>query len=67
MTGDIAKDWYKSSFSINEPSCVGARIHADGTVDLRNTNNPEGPMLTFTRPEWLAFVQGVEAGEFNLD
>ncbi|GAA4231751.1 hypothetical protein FHR32_004124 [Streptosporangium album] len=32
---------------------------------LRDSKNPEGPKLFFTRSEWDAFVGGVKLGEFD--
>jgi hypothetical protein len=38
---------------------------ADLGVALRDSENPTGPALHFTRPEWAAFLAGVSAGEFD--
>lgn len=62
----VVRDWYKSSRSVNEPSCVETRFHADGTVDVRNSNDPAGGTLTFTPEEWVAFTGGVRNNEFDL-
>jgi len=32
---------------------------------LRNSRDPNGPVLVFTAPEWDAFVAGVKLGEFD--
>ncbi|MEV7012393.1 DUF397 domain-containing protein [Streptosporangium sp. NPDC051022] len=32
---------------------------------LRDSKNPDGPKLFFTRSEWDAFVGGVKLGEFD--
>jgi hypothetical protein len=34
---------------------------------LRDSKDPNGPVLKFTMAEWDAFVQGVAAGEFNYN
>jgi hypothetical protein len=34
-------------------------------VPLRNSRDPDGPVLVFTAPEWDAFVEGVKRGEFD--
>jgi hypothetical protein len=36
----------------------GARI-------VRDSKNPDGPVLVYTAAEWDAFVQGVKAGQFD--
>ncbi|MDF5753375.1 DUF397 domain-containing protein [Spongiactinospora sp. TRM90649] len=33
---------------------------------LRDSKNPDGPVLTFTPAEWHAFVAGVKDGEFDI-
>ncbi len=37
----------------------------DDCVPLRNSRDPDGPVLVFTAPEWDAFVEGVKLGEFD--
>jgi hypothetical protein len=61
----IAKDWFKSSASCGTNNCVQARFHTDGSVDIRNSKDPEGPMVSFDKDEWAAFLAGVGNGEFN--
>ena len=34
-------------------------------VPLRNSRDPDGPVLVFSAPEWDAFVEGVKLGEFD--
>jgi hypothetical protein len=65
MENTIAKDWYKSSFSANEPTCVEARFHTDGSVDIRNSNEPDKGCVSFNEAEWKAFLLGARAGEFD--
>jgi hypothetical protein len=55
--------WFKSSFSINGGACVEVRF-ADGTAQVRDSKNPDGPVLVFSRGEWDAFELGVFHGEF---
>jgi Domain of unknown function (DUF397) len=38
----------------------------DGGVFVRaGTDEHDGPVLTFTREEWVAFVAGIKNGEFD--
>jgi len=37
-----------------------------GGVAVRDSKDPDGPILRFTAAEWAAFVEGVAAGEFDL-
>jgi hypothetical protein len=51
------------------PSVGGQHVEIafldDGTVALRDSRNPDGPVLTYTALEWECFVDGVEKGEFT--
>ena len=55
--------WRKSSRS-QYNACVEVRFCGD-RVPLRNSRDPDGPVLVFTAPEWDAFVEGVKRGEFD--
>ncbi len=55
----------KSSFS-DSGLCVEVSLLDDGTVGLRDSKDRAKPPHRFTRGEWLAFVAGVRAGEFDL-
>jgi hypothetical protein len=37
-----------------------------GRVLLRDSKQPAGPVLEFTRREWQAFLAGCKDGEFDL-
>lgn len=61
-------EWFKSSYSgdsANDTACVELRLRADGGYDLRDSKNPDGPVLNFTEREMRAFVLGARAGEFD--
>ncbi|GAB3391753.1 DUF397 domain-containing protein [Micromonospora halotolerans] len=36
-------------------------------IGMRNSAEPDGPVLVFTQDEWDAFVAGAQDGEFDLD
>lgn len=55
----------KSSRSLGNGQCVEVDA-AGGDVKVRDSKNPGGPALTFTRAEWRAFTAGVKDGEFDL-
>jgi hypothetical protein len=62
----ITTDTYiKSSFS-GGVNCVEVRLSDDGSVGLRDSKDVSKPPHLFTRDEWIAFVAGVRAGEFDL-
>ena len=61
--------WRKSTRSNNGGNCVEVAtnlVATEGVVLVRDSKNPTGPILAFSRGEWAAFVGGVEDGEFHL-
>jgi hypothetical protein len=54
----------KSTYSASG-NCVEVGF-AGGGVHVRDSKHPDGPVLTFTRSEWDAFIRGVQAGEPQL-
>lgn len=57
--------WTKSSFSLTNGECVELAVLNDSEIGIRDSKDPMGPVLRFTRGEIDAFVQGVLAGEFE--
>ena len=58
--------WLKSSASTAEGNCVELASLAGGEVGVRNSRDPRGPALVFTRKEIAALAAGVRAGEFDF-
>ncbi len=54
--------WIKSSRSFANGDCVEVTDLPDGTIGVRDSKNPGGPILRFTREEWCAFLAGVRNG-----
>ncbi|MCC8248847.1 DUF397 domain-containing protein [Saccharothrix luteola] len=48
-------DWFKSSRSAENPACVEVRFVPDA-IDVRDSKNPAGPMLSFPRHAWAKFL-----------
>jgi len=60
-----AVEWRKSTASNPSGNCVEAAPLADGQVAIRNSREPDGPALVYTRSEIAAFLAGVKGGEFD--
>jgi Domain of unknown function (DUF397) len=58
--------WRKSTASTGTNSCVQVAF-ADELVLVRNSRDPLGPALSFSRQEWVAFLEGASNGEFTPD
>lgn len=60
-------EWRKSSFSsANGGQCVEVAGNLPGVVAVRDSKDPDGPVLVFTPGEWQAFATGAKRGEFDL-
>ena len=55
--------WRKSTKS-SHGGCVEVRFVAD-YVQIRNSREPDGPILVFTTDEWDAFLAGAQEREFD--
>lgn len=58
--------WRKSSYSNDGTggNCVEV-AQLSGLVTVRDSKNPDGPLLVFTPAEWSAFLDGIRAGDFG--
>ena len=57
--------WIKSSLSFSNGNCVEVAAFPGGDVGVRNSRDPDGPVLRFTPAEWRAFLGGARLGEFD--
>lgn len=54
--------WHKPWSGPNGGACVEAKRLPDGQVALRQSTDPDGPVLLYTQEEITAFIQGAKAG-----
>lgn len=64
MTDFGGAAWRKSTRSQNNGACVEVARVANA-IGLRDSKNPDGPVLIFTLTEFEAFLDGAAKGEFN--
>jgi hypothetical protein len=57
--------WIKASESFANGNCIEVAQLPGGSVAVRDSKDPSGPVLCFTPDEWSAFIGGAKAGEFD--
>lgn len=57
--------WRKSTASNPSGNCVEMAGLPGRLVAVRNSRNPYGPALVYTRAEIAAFIAGAKRGEFD--
>ncbi|WJV46121.1 DUF397 domain-containing protein [Streptomyces flavofungini] len=60
--------WFKSSYSNNGGACIEIAanlVAAHGTVPIRDSKRPTGPVLAVATRAFADFVGGVKAGDFG--
>lgn len=64
MTAKTTGPWRKSTFSGANGNCVEFAPTTTG-VAVRDSKDPNGPVLRFTKAEIAAMLDGAKAGEFD--
>lgn len=62
-TADV--QWRKSSFSGAQNDCVEISESLPGVVPVRDSKDPEGPVLTFGPVAFASFIDAVKSGHFG--
>ena len=57
--------WIKSSLSFSNGNCVEVASLPADEIGVRDSKDPDGPVLRFTSDEWHAFLGGARNGEFD--
>jgi hypothetical protein len=55
---------WRRSTKCESAACVEVAL-SDGSVLVRHSRHPAGPVLQFSADEWQAFCAGVKGGEFQ--
>jgi hypothetical protein len=55
--------WFKSTRSAGNGACVEVASTAAGAVAVRDSKDPDGPMLHFDTEAWRGFVYSVQTGK----
>jgi hypothetical protein len=56
--------WIKATRSGTSGDCVELRRHAGG-VEVRDSKDPDGPVLRFAPSEFVAWLEGAKKAEFD--
>ena len=65
MTVGLTAVWQKSTLS-EQNGCVEVRRMDSHHVAVRDSKNPNWPILRFDFAEWDGFTAGVRNGEFDM-
>ena len=55
--------WH-TALSCESGACVEVAANQN-TILIRNSRQPDGPLIEYTSEEWHAFVSGVKKGDFD--
>ena len=59
-SGLTGAQWRTSSYSgSNGGTCVEVADNLAGVIAVRDSKDPDGPVLRFSRGDWAAFVTGI--------
>ncbi|MGW0316054.1 DUF397 domain-containing protein [Streptomyces flavidovirens] len=61
----VGVTWVKSRHSNAVGNCVEVADVSSDQVAVRNSRDPQGPALVYTRAEIGAFIAGAKDGEFD--
>jgi hypothetical protein len=66
VAGQVRNEWtrWRKSRHSTSSNCVEVRLRS-GRIEVRDSKNPDGPVLRYTAAEWDAFIAGAKDGEFD--
>jgi Domain of unknown function (DUF397) len=65
-TANCVEVAYHKSTASSGGACVEVAGCTCDEVRVRDSKDPDGPVLVFTRDEWRAFLDGAKKGEFDV-
>ena len=57
--------WCKAQRSSANGACVEIASAVGRVVAIRDSKDPDGPILVYTQAEFSAFLEGARSGEFD--
>jgi hypothetical protein len=63
-TGSL--QWRKSSYSGANGQCVEVAVPSTASIAVRDSQNPDGPVLGFSAGAWADFLSAAKGGDFDL-
>lgn len=61
---DLSSTTWRKSTASGGGNCVEVSFVGESVL-MRHSRSPHGPILSFSQPEWEAFLTGVRDGEFE--
>jgi hypothetical protein len=65
ITGQGEHKFRRSTYC-DSGACVEVALQYDGSIAVRDSKNRSQPELVYTQNEWVAFMRGAKAGEFDF-
>ena len=63
---EVGMAWRKSSYSgSNGGGCVEIARHVPAVVAVRDSKDPDGPVLAFSAGDWQAFTARIKSGDLD--
>ena len=57
---DVTTPWRKSSYSNSGANCVEVARTCSGQVAVRDSKDPDAPVLSFSPDEWQTFITKIQ-------
>ncbi|MGW2873205.1 DUF397 domain-containing protein [Kitasatospora sp. NPDC001225] len=58
--------WRKSTYSQQGGDCLEVARGSRESMPVRDSKDPQGPVLVFPAEAWVSFVAAVRSGEFDV-